>query len=275
MKLQTSILVVFLAYTYCLDSVKIGIIGAVDSTGDESELVSIDLKRKDGKEDIKLIAQMRIHLVEGKVHLNGNMLKHGVVIRIEMRLTIIEFENGIQKAGKLKAVQLRVLVLETTAANGNKVLMVEEEFMQVEDYEVLQVDVKQVIFESMVRKPVTVISLSESKIHAKPKKQDHHVSFKDHPQNGVQQADQIMSWQAKYLLSLAFGFLTMLAIALLYVRYTERKLQRQNWPVLRPIDDTVTVDMEEEKKEKTDENLEFHFEFENAVVVDNKKALVE
>lgn len=311
MKLQAFIFVAFLTCVYCLDNVKIGVIDAVDSTGDESELVSVDLKRKDGKEEIKLIAQMRIHLVNGKVHLNGNMLEHGVVNHIKMRLTIIEFENGIQKA-ELKPVRLRVLVLENTSANGNKVLIVEEEFMQVEEYEVFQVDVKQVIFESMVRKPVTVVSLKESKIHAKPQTEDHHVLFKDDkyrpslPDHPLQSADHShchhhhkhhgghkhghkhgkhilgeakcwyhnLSWKSKFAL-FATGFLAMITMVLLCLLHAKRRRHHRSLEVPAPIDDTVTVDMDEVKKGKTDEKFEFHFEFDNAVVVDDKKALIE
>lgn len=47
--------------------------------------------------------------------------------------------------------------------------------------------------------------------------------------------------------------------------------------VAAPLDDSVAVDMDDVKKVdgKEEKKYEFHFEFDNSVVVDDKKALVE
>ena len=41
------------------------------------------------------------------------------------------------------------------------------------------------------------------------------------------------------------------------------------------MDNTVAVDMEDEKKTKVADTYDFHFEMDNSVMVDDKKPLVE
>jgi hypothetical protein len=147
--------------------------------GDENEIVSIDLKKVDGTEDIKLMAQLRFHLNHSQVFVNGHPIIHNVVNSLRMRISIIEIEAGIQRKPRLAPVTFRVLVLETTSDNGNKQLRVEEEFVKVEQYEVLQVDIKQIVWEGSNRLPMTTISFQDSFIHRQPHEQDRRVFVTD------------------------------------------------------------------------------------------------
>jgi len=146
--------------------------------GDESEIVSIDLKKKDGSEDIKVMAQLKFHMKENQIYVNGHPIVHGIVNSLRMRISIVEIEKGIKRAPRLAPVTFRVLVLEKQAANGKKQLIVEEEFVQVEEFEVLQFDVKQVIWEGSNRKHI-VVTLDDSVIHGLAVEKDHRVLVVD------------------------------------------------------------------------------------------------
>lgn len=147
--------------------------------GDESELVSIDLQKRDGSEDIKLLAQLRFHLNENQVYVNGHPVRHNVVSQLRMRVTIIEIEGGVKKEPRLAPVTFRVLVLERDV-NGQKEIFLEEEFIKVEQDEVMQVDIKQIVWTGGKRRPMTSISYEDSKIHKRPHVHDFHELVQDH-----------------------------------------------------------------------------------------------
>ena len=67
---------------------------------------------------------------------------------------------------------MRILVEETNT-NGIPKLFVEEEFVAIEGMTVEQIDVHQIIWESNIRRPITFVKLAKSKIHTKPREQDH------------------------------------------------------------------------------------------------------
>ena len=64
-------------------------------------------------------------------------------------------------------------MVEETTVNGIPRLYVEEEFIRIGEMEVEQIEVHQIIWESSIRKPITTVKLVESKIHQKPRKDDH------------------------------------------------------------------------------------------------------
>lgn len=148
--------------------------------GDESELVSIDLQKRDGSEDIKLLAQLRFHLDTNQIYVNGHPIRHNVVSQLRMRVTIVEVERGIRKEPRLAPVTFRVLVLEDPLPNGQKRITVEEEFIKVEENEVMQVEIKQIVWNGGNRLPMTSISYEDSKIHHRSSEQDHHEFVQDH-----------------------------------------------------------------------------------------------
>lgn len=309
------LLAAFFLYIQCHDVAKVDVREYHDSEGEDEEMISIDLKKKDGSEDIKMIAQMKIHLVGGIVHINGHRLVHDIVQHIHMNLTIIEHHEGIQMKQR-RPVQMRILVVESTQPNGNKVLLVEEEFLKIREYEVIQIEVKQVIFESSIRKPITSVFLEESEIHKREPANDKHVEFNDdmlhlpkHPNHGYGYEGEHykhhecyyhhknhgngshhrrhhhhrsikcwyhrLSWRSKLAL-FSVGFLSLITMVLCCaICAKRRRLRRRALNIAAPMDNSVTVDMDDEKKVKSDESFDFHFEVDNAVVVDDKKALVE
>lgn len=84
----------------------------------------------------------------------------------------VDIIKGVRQVPKRKRVQVRILVEETNQ-NGVPKLYVEEEFTTVEGETVEQVDVHQIIWESNIRRPITIVKLSKSKIHTQPRQQDH------------------------------------------------------------------------------------------------------
>jgi len=141
-----------------------------------NEIISVDLKK--ANEDIKFVALVRIHLIDGHVHINGHPLLHNQVHDIKMMVKIIDIIKGVRQAPKRKSVQVRILVEETNT-NGVPKLHVEEEFTAIEGETVEQVDVHQIIWESNIRRPITIVKLVESKIHTHPRKQDHQMLISD------------------------------------------------------------------------------------------------
>jgi len=298
----------FLLYVQCHDIAKVAVVEQHKLNGEDEQLISIDLKKKDGSEEIKMIAEMYIHLVDGIVNINGHPLIHNIVQHVHMNLMIIEFHKGVQIKRKLRPVQFRLYINETTGANGKKVLMIEEEFVQIEDLEVIQIDVQQVIFESSIRKPLTHVVLEESTIHRLPVKNDKHVEFKgdafykpklphhgygyegEHMEHGKYHKCYLyehyhhhtikcwfhrLSWRSKLAL-FSVGFLSLITLVLCCaICVKRRRIRRRALNIAAPIDDSVTVDMDDEKKVKSDESFDFHFAMDNEVVVDDKKVLIE
>ena len=81
---------------------------------------------------------------------------------------------------KPAVVQVRVMVTESTNANGIRLLSVQEQIVEVADDEVDQIDVKEIVLEfgsgiQEKRRSITVIKLAHSKIHKQPRKADKHV----------------------------------------------------------------------------------------------------
>lgn len=96
-------------------------------------------------------------------------------ILLSSHIFLVEIEKGVKKAQRLAPVQIRVLIAEETLSNGNKLLLVEEEFVKVEEFEVIQVDVKQIIWEGSVRRPVTSKPLKKSQVHSMSRNNDKHM----------------------------------------------------------------------------------------------------
>ena len=77
-------------------------------------------------------------------------------------------------------VQVRVLVTESTNANGLRMLAVQEEIIEVSNDQVEQIDVKEIILEfsnnvQEKKRSVSIIKLTKSKIHRLERKHDKHL----------------------------------------------------------------------------------------------------
>lgn len=147
--------------------------------GDERELVSIDLRKRDGSEDIKLLAQVRFHLNASQLYVNGNPIRHNAVTQLRMRVTIIEIENGVRREPRLAPVIFRVLVVEKNNGNGGKQVIVEEEFIQVEENEVMQVEIKQIVWDAGKPMALGSILYKDSRIRSTSQDDDHHLFVAD------------------------------------------------------------------------------------------------
>jgi len=66
-------------------------------------------------------------------------------------------------------------MIQDTNINNVHRLLVEEEFIEIGETTVEQIDVHQIVWESNIRKPITTVKLVESTIHKKPKEQDNPV----------------------------------------------------------------------------------------------------
>jgi len=279
--------------------------------GDESELVSIDLQKRDGSEDIKVVAQLKFHLSENQVFVNGHPVRHNVVSQLRMRVTIIEIENGIQKASRLAPVTFRVLVLENDV-NGQKEIIVEEEFIKVEQDEVMQVDIKQIVWNGGKRLPMTSISYEDSKIHKRPHIHDHHEfvedpAFKPHlpNENGYAEYERhhghhrhhhhhrhgknhwrIVCWFRRLSIGgkiavISAGVVTFLSLVLSMVICWRRHCHTQKTiHIAAPLDSSIVIDASDDKEKDLSkipyEDGEFHMEVDQCIIdVDDKKKLVE
>jgi len=147
--------------------------------GDERELVSIDLRKRDGSEDIQLLAQVRFHLNASQLYVNGNPVRHNAVTQLRMRVSIVEIENGVRREPRLAPVIFRVLVVEKNKANGGKQVIVEEEFIQVEEDEVMQVEIKQIVWDAGKPMALGSILYKDSKIRSRSQDDDHHLFVAD------------------------------------------------------------------------------------------------
>lgn len=277
--------------------------------GDESEIVSIDLRKRDGSEDIKLLAQLRFHLNENQVYVNGHPVRHNVVSQLRMRVTIVEIEKGIKKEPRLAPVTFRVLVLENDV-NGEKQITVEEEFIKVEQNEVMQVDIKQIVWNGDKRLPLASISYEDSKIHHRPHMHDHHEfvednTFKPHlpNENGYAQRNghhhrhhghhhhhpghwRVVCWFRRLSVGgkiavISAGIVTFLSLLLSVIICWKRHCHTQRSVHIEvPMDNTIVVDgCDEKEKDLTkvpSDGGEFHMEINDDcyVDVDDKKTLV-
>lgn len=296
----------------------------------ESEVIAVELKKPD--EDIRFVANVRIHLVEGNIHINGHRLEHNVVHHIQMMVQVSDIIKGVKQKPQNKAVQLRVMVEETNT-NGVRRLLVEEEFVAIGESTVEQIDVHQIIYESEMRKPTTLIKLSESKIHSKPRVNDHRMFIHDEqsmphlPKHGLNYENdeegeeehghhhghhdhdhhrchkhnhdhhhgnssfvgrhahsakcwyRTLSWKSKVLL-FSIGFFGLLTAVMCCGLCAKRRQARRRLEVSAPMDDSVNIDYNEDtvkdvSKKMDDNKMDFHFEFDNKIVVDDKKPLVE
>jgi len=288
--------VLFIAFcasvVWCIES-EISVKDEKMTNGEENEIVSIDLKRHDGN---RLIAQLRIHLNKNKVHVNGHPLKHEVVNHVNMRVSIMEYKEDIRMELHLAPSKFRILITEKPGLNGNKILTAELEFTEVERFAVVQVDVKQIIWEGTKRRPLTSISLQESTIHNRPNKFDHHVLYPDEefkprlPTGLIGGNDyyevsesKIICWFNQLSLGgkiaiLCSATLTFLVSLLTLITCWKRHFHQRNFNVQIPIDDLVEVIDNETDKKKTTircDNEEFHLEMDNVEIdIDDKKPLV-
>lgn len=90
--------------------------------GDEGEIVSIDLKRRDGTNDLRIVTRLRFHLNASHVMINGHPVVHSRVNSVRMRISISEVRDGKMSPPKLSPVTFRVLVMETKNTQGMSIL---------------------------------------------------------------------------------------------------------------------------------------------------------
>jgi hypothetical protein len=274
--------------------------------GDESEIVSIDLRKRDGSEDIKLMAQVRFHLNVNQIYVNGHPIQHNVVTQLRMKVTIIEIENGIQRDPRMAPVIFRVLVLENHKTNGGKQVIVEEEFIKVEEDEVMQVDIKQVVWDGTKRLPMVAIAYKDSWIQGKPVVNDQIISVPDRTleprlpdEHGYMEREfdhhhrhhhhrshwKIMCWFRRLsmfgkIAVVCAGVVTILSLILSLIICWKRHCNPHTHKtlVMVPMDNSVIVDGCDEKdptKLPTTDG-DFHMELNDCYIdVSDKKKLVE
>jgi len=278
--------------------------------GDESEIVKIDLRKRDGTEDIKLMAHVRFHLDANQIYVNGQPVRHNVVTQLRMRVTIVEIENGVASDPRLAPVTFRVLVLENRDdADGSlKQIIVEEEFIKVEENEVMQVDVKQVVWDGVNRRPSVSILYKDSLIQHRPIEEDHRVFVTDkmlrphlpnerdymgpefhHHHRHHHGHWRIMCWFrrlsvfGKIAVGCA-GIVTLISLVLSAVLCWRRHCTpRTKAVVLVPMDNNIIVDNctdnnndDMKKIPTTDNDDEFHIQMDDCFIeISDKKKLVE
>jgi len=277
--------------------------------GDESEIVSIDLRKGDGTEDIKLMARVRFHLHANQIYINGQPVRHNVVTRLRMRVTITEIENGVQINPRLAPVIFRVLVLEHHKNDGSKQIIVEEEFIKVEEDEVMQVDVKQVVWDGANRHPSVSIMYKDSHLQQKPIGDDHRVFVTDHmlkphlpnehgymgmdyhrhhhgPHHGPQHHHHHhhqRNWRNMGTITMGCaGIVTVILLISLILCWRRHCINHPKAVLLAPKDKNVVVDGCHNNDEKnvrripTSDDDEFHIQMNDCYIeVSDKKSLVE
>lgn len=148
-----------------------------------NETVVIDVNRNqpgaDGSET-KLKVNLRIHVIQGQIHVNGHKINHAVVTSIHLKTRLDKvYKTGIIRS-KPAFVNVRVMVVEGSNVNGVKLLTVQEEIIEVDGEEVSQIEVKEVVLEladkiNESKRTITTIKVSQSKIHKKERKSDKHL----------------------------------------------------------------------------------------------------
>ena len=150
-----------------------------------NEFLSVKLSKigeNGNKTGVDVTVELRIHVIDGNVHLNGNKMEHNTVNAVHIKLTIVELQNGIASDPRLAPVHLRVLVIERVNMEGRITLFVEEEFISIDNLKVEQVYVHRVGWEDMVKRPTEQVPLANSDIHQKPMENDMHKNYLGMPQ---------------------------------------------------------------------------------------------
>jgi len=262
----------------------IDIINERMSNGDESEMVTIDFKPHDGIDDVKMSALLRIHLEKGQVHVNGQPIIHNVVNSIHMYVSIVETEYDVKSDRRFAPALFRILALQDDIS---KKLTTEIEFVQIDDYDVEQVDVKQIIWEGSNRLPMTSVSTQQSLIrhtspdadkhvffehhqkeHGKHGKHGHHGKHGRHGKHGKHPCwFHKLSRRAKIVVIVSAALCLLVLLVLTIVCWRRRRMNRMNVVVEAPVTVAIETEKNVEKDFPTKEG-EFHMEINEGYVGD-------
>ncbi|XP_065057109.1 uncharacterized protein LOC135685196 [Rhopilema esculentum] len=150
----------------------------------KNETISIDVTRKssssEGNEKSTMKVSLRVHIVKGGVHINGQKIDHSVVTSVHIRTIVEEVFSDGKVTRKPAMIQVRAIVSESTNANGVKIFSFQEEIVEVEDDEVDQIEVKEIVLElgdniNESKRTLNIVKISESNIHKHARNKDKHL----------------------------------------------------------------------------------------------------
>jgi len=289
---------------YCKDALRIEVSDKHGAYGSDTELVNIDLKHADantnGVDDIKIQVKLYFHLVNNQVHCNGVPLQHQKVTHLHMQMTLQEIHEGEEvKNERDVPVELRVFVGEEMV-NGKQVLFVEQQFLMIDAQRVTQITIQKVMWEEFVKKPTVPLEFANTRLAQQNEKDDKHVysalpRLPQHPYSGEDREQMyehhhhhhghhrhhsVKCWfkhlhkRSKIAVVTGGAFVLIGLVFAIACFVRRRKIKTQTLVISAPIDDSVIVDVNEKKNVKDEEKFDFHFEMDNAVVVDDKKVLI-
>lgn len=262
------------------------------ANGDEDEMVSVDLKTLGGDKEVYMTADLRVHLIQGQVHVNGHPVVHNIVNKIHMLVSIIEVVNGVKGEARFTPVVFRVFVRAIAGSNGgDDRLITEVEFNEVEENEVHQVDVTQIIWEGSNRLPVTSISTEDSVIRQKSPDDDKHVYVKPHHGPFPPHRHDMRGrhgkgdkphrcWyhhlgpRAKMAVIGAAVLCLIIMLVLTIICWRRRRVNRLKVDVPKPNSVEVQTEKDDEKKFPINDG-EFHMEVNHAYVGDKVDLIVD
>jgi len=149
----------------------------------QNETIAIDVNRDENGADgseTKLQVNLRIHVIQGNVHVNGHKIDHAVVTAIHLKTRLDKiYKTGIRRS-EPAVVLVRIMVVESAGANGVKVLRVQEQIVEINGKAASQIDIKEVVMElgdklTESKRTITTIKLTNSKIFKKERRADKHL----------------------------------------------------------------------------------------------------
>jgi len=192
--------------------------------------------------------------------------------------------------------------------NGKQVLFVEQQFLMIDAQSVTQITIQKVMWEEFVKQPTVPLEFANTRLAQQNAKDDKHVFVPRLPHHHHHHSEdgrmidhdnhhghhhgyhhhgyhhdgyyrhhwwKNLSKPSKIAVVIGGLFIIMSIISAVSCVVKRRTMKKKTLVISAPIDDSVIVDVNEKKNGKDEEKFDFHFEMDNAVVVEDKKVLIE
>jgi len=171
--LITALLIGAVASTMPEEAAQIQVVDAVQG-GDENIFIKLNGFHKDTKGSVYMQVNLAIAIEEGLVTVNNQILPVKELKTFQLEAEIIEIQEGLQMTPFTDTVTVHMFLHEDTMVQGDdgvtNALRLECQIIETDQYDVHMINVTEVVLEMdssrmELRRSVTMISESESKLH--------------------------------------------------------------------------------------------------------------
>jgi len=171
--LITALLIGAVASTMPEEAAQIQVVDAVQG-GDENIFIKVNGFHKDTKDSVYMQVNLAIAIEEGLVTVNNQILPVKELKTFQLEAEIIEIQEGLQMTPFTDTVTVHMFLHEDTMVQGDdgvtNALRLECQIIETDQYDVHMINVTEVVLEMdssrmELRRSVTMISESESKLH--------------------------------------------------------------------------------------------------------------